>query len=66
VADVYSALTDERSYKPGLAPREALDVMEEWGEAKLDRESLRALCSLIEAGGAGQPAFGRTGRNHAG
>jgi putative nucleotidyltransferase with HDIG domain len=55
VADVYSALTDERSYKPGLGPREALDLMEEWGEAKLDGESLRVLQSWVEAEDAERP-----------
>lgn len=47
VADVYSALTDQRSYKPALPPRDALNRMTEWGDGKLDRESFRALLSLL-------------------
>jgi putative nucleotidyltransferase with HDIG domain len=49
VADVYSALTDERSYKPALSSRDAANRMAEWGEGKLDLESFRALQSLLAA-----------------
>lgn len=55
VADVFSALTDVRSYKTGLAPREALERMREWGEEKLDGESLRALAVLVHDGTAEPP-----------
>lgn len=55
VADVFSALTDVRSYKTGLAPREALERMREWGEEKLDGESLRALAVLVRDGTAEPP-----------
>ncbi len=47
VADVYSALTDQRSYKPALPSRDALNRMTEWGEGKLDQESFHELQSLI-------------------
>lgn len=47
VADVYSALTDARSYKPALSPSQALGRMAEWGEGKLDLESLRELRSFL-------------------
>ena len=48
VADVYSALADERRYKPALSPQEALDRMAEWGAGNLDMESLRVLRALPE------------------
>jgi putative nucleotidyltransferase with HDIG domain len=47
VADVYSALTESRNYKPRLGYREALETMKEWGETKLDTQSVTALESLI-------------------
>jgi putative nucleotidyltransferase with HDIG domain len=49
VADVYSALTDARSYKAASSPAEAIARMTELGEGKLDLESFRALRSLLEA-----------------
>lgn len=49
VADVYSALMDERSYKPALSSPDAIRRMEEWSEGELDRESLLALQSLLRA-----------------
>ncbi len=47
VADVYSALTDERGYKPALSADEAIRRMEGLGEGQLDSESVRALESLV-------------------
>ena len=47
VADVYSALTDARSYKPAFSPSQALGRMAEWGEGKLDPESLRELRGIV-------------------
>lgn len=47
VADVYSALTDQRSYKPALSSHEAIHRMTNWGEGQLDAESLRALRSVL-------------------
>jgi putative nucleotidyltransferase with HDIG domain len=47
VADVYSALTDARSYKPALSPSQALRQMAEWGEGRLDLESLRELRGIV-------------------
>lgn len=48
VADVYSALTDQRSYKPASSSTEAIDRMREWGGGKLDRESLYALEAILK------------------
>lgn len=49
VADVYSALTDARSYKVASSPAKAIARMTELGEGKLDLESFRALRSLLDA-----------------
>jgi putative nucleotidyltransferase with HDIG domain len=51
VADVYSALTDQRSYKPAFPSKDAIDRMTEWGEGKLDLESLHSLKALFELSG---------------
>ena len=46
VADVFSALTDSRPYKPALAPEEALRRMEALAATKLDAGGVRALREL--------------------
>jgi putative nucleotidyltransferase with HDIG domain len=47
VADVYSALTDERPYKSALSQEQALAIMTSMA-GKLDEESLRGLKEILE------------------
>jgi HD-GYP domain-containing protein (c-di-GMP phosphodiesterase class II) len=65
VADVYSALTDVRTYRPALRHGQALDLMAEWGQGKLDEESLRALRSLGAADLTDQKSILESEANHA-
>lgn len=50
-ADVFSALTDERPYKPPLSEEEALAVMAPMAGSKLDAESVRVLAEMVAEGG---------------
>ncbi|MGH9366518.1 MAG: HD-GYP domain-containing protein [Thermoanaerobaculia bacterium] len=52
VADVFSALTDARSYKPAMDARSVLAWMLAKEGTKLDQESVRALRSLVNDGKA--------------
>ncbi|MEX0880667.1 MAG: HD domain-containing phosphohydrolase [Thermoanaerobaculia bacterium] len=65
VADVYAALTDTRVYRPGLGSDQALDLMADWGQGKLDEESLRALRSLGAADLTNQRPILESEANHA-
>ncbi len=42
IADVYSALTEERAYKPALPPERALNMMKEFGPCHLDQVLVKA------------------------
>lgn len=48
VADVFSALTDARVYKPAMGPNHAIEWMRPMSGTKLDAESLETLGSLVE------------------
>jgi HD-GYP domain-containing protein (c-di-GMP phosphodiesterase class II) len=47
VADVFSALTDARVYKPGMDSSQAIDRMLEMSRTKLDAEAMQALRSVL-------------------
>ena len=47
VADVFSSLTEQRSYKPALATAQALEVMDAMAGSKLDAESFRVLKQIL-------------------
>lgn len=47
VADVFSALTDARVYKPGMDPNQAIDQMLKMSGTKLDTEALLMLRSVL-------------------
>lgn len=46
IADVYSALVDKRSYKPGFPPEKALEIMSEMKES-LDQDFVRPFADFI-------------------
>lgn len=58
VADVYSALTDARSYKPGMEQGPALQRMKEVAGTKLDSRSLDALRGMVERDAPGMSGPG--------
>ena len=47
VADVYSALTDERPYKPPLEPEVAMEILQEMAGEKLDAPVVAALEEVL-------------------
>jgi HD-GYP domain-containing protein (c-di-GMP phosphodiesterase class II) len=47
VADVFSALTDARVYKPGMDTSQALDRMLKMSGTKLDAETVQTLRSVL-------------------
>ena len=47
VADVFSSLTEERSYKSEFAPAQALEMMKDMAGTKIDGESFRVLKQII-------------------
>ncbi len=49
-ADIYGALTEDRPYRSGFSPAEALKMMERDVPGKLDAECFAALASVAEAG----------------
>jgi len=49
-ADVYGALTEDRPYRSGFSPVEALKIMERDVPGKLDADCFAALSSIAEAG----------------
>ena len=63
VADVFSALTDARAYKPPMRGEDALQHMLSMGADKLDLESVGALRSLLDES---MPAGRRAGRGVSG
>ncbi|MCA9572552.1 MAG: HD-GYP domain-containing protein, partial [Myxococcales bacterium] len=52
VADVFSALTDERPYKPSREPKEALGILQEMAGRKLDASVVAALVRVLDEGTA--------------
>ena len=55
VADVYSALTEDRPYRDGFSAREALKLMERDVPRKLDADCFEALASAAEIGSEKAP-----------
>ncbi|MGH9466833.1 MAG: HD-GYP domain-containing protein [Terriglobales bacterium] len=55
VADIYGALTEDRPYRTGFSPREALSMMERDVPGKLDADCFDALASGVENGGGQAP-----------
>ncbi len=53
IADVYSALVDKRSYKPGFPPQKALKIMADMKDS-LDQDFVRSFTDFITS--ANQPA----------
>jgi putative nucleotidyltransferase with HDIG domain len=49
-ADIYGALTEDRPYRSGFSPAEALKIMERDVPGKLDADCFAALSSIAEAG----------------
>ncbi len=49
IADVYDALTSERSYRKAYKPHEAVDMLLSWGEELFDVTILRQFLSAIAA-----------------
>ena len=49
-ADIYGALTEDRPYRGGFSPVEALQIMERDVPGKLDADCFAALSSIAEAG----------------
>jgi HD-GYP domain-containing protein (c-di-GMP phosphodiesterase class II) len=56
-ADVYGALTEDRPYRSGFSPAEALKIMERDVPARLDADCFAALSSIAEAGGKTAPSL---------
>jgi len=50
VADVYSALTEERTYKSPMSAKEAMDIIESMAGTKLDGEIVQNLREIIDEG----------------
>lgn len=50
VADIYGALTEDRPYRAGLSPREALKIMASDVPGRLDADCFEALASGAERG----------------
>jgi putative nucleotidyltransferase with HDIG domain len=50
-ADIYGALTEDRPYRSGFSPVEALKIMQRDVPGKLDADCFQALSSVAEAGG---------------
>jgi putative nucleotidyltransferase with HDIG domain len=50
VADVFGALIEDRPYRAGFSPREALKIIKRDIPGKLDQECFEALCMVAEAG----------------
>jgi HD-GYP domain-containing protein (c-di-GMP phosphodiesterase class II) len=54
-ADIYGALTEDRPYRSGFSPVEALKIMERDVPGKLDGECFRALSAVAEAAAEAAP-----------
>ena len=53
IADIFTALVEDRAYKPGLEPRSALAVLREMATAgKLDRALVTRFGAMVESGEA--------------
>jgi HD-GYP domain-containing protein (c-di-GMP phosphodiesterase class II) len=50
-ADIFGALTEQRPYRNGSTPEEALKIMERDVPGKLDPECFDALCSVVYSAG---------------
>lgn len=48
VADVFSAMSDERPYKDAMSAKEALGIVKAMAGSKLDAESVRVLEQIVE------------------
>ena len=51
IIDVFSALTDERSYKPALSPAQSFEIMEDMSGPHLDAVLLSVFKDLLLSGG---------------
>jgi putative nucleotidyltransferase with HDIG domain len=58
VADVYSALTDARAYKPAARREDAMERILSMSGSKLDMESVEALVSMLGGARASRPEGG--------
>jgi putative nucleotidyltransferase with HDIG domain len=56
-ADVYGALTEDRPYRSGFSPAEALKIMERDVPGKLDADCFAALSSIAKAGRETAPSL---------
>jgi putative nucleotidyltransferase with HDIG domain len=56
-ADVFGALTEDRPYRSGFSPAEALKIMERDVPGKLDADCFAALSSIAEAGRETAPSL---------
>ena len=56
-ADIYGALTEDRPYRSGFSPAEALKIMERDVPGKLDADCFAALASIAEAGRETAPSL---------
>ncbi len=56
VADIYGALSEDRPYRPGLAPEQIRAIMDREVGMKLDGECYEALCSVMEDSTWARPA----------
>ncbi len=54
-ADIFGALTEDRPYRSGFSPAEALRIMERDVPGKLDADCFQALSSVAEAAGETTP-----------
>jgi putative nucleotidyltransferase with HDIG domain len=57
VADMYGALTEDRPYRSGFSPAEALKIMERDVPGKLDTDCFAALSSIAESGEETAPSL---------
>lgn len=62
VADVYSALTEERPYHRAMSPEEALGAMVNLAGTKLEAGALAALGTIVQGGPAESPVGDRCER----
>jgi putative nucleotidyltransferase with HDIG domain len=56
VADVYGALIEDRPYRKGFEPEQAVEIMHRDGPEKLDADCFAALRSIIDSIGSKEPA----------
>jgi HD-GYP domain-containing protein (c-di-GMP phosphodiesterase class II) len=47
VADMYGAITEDRPYRKGFSPEQAVDILKREAPGKLDPDCLEALCATV-------------------